>query len=592
MLSLNSTSNLISNVNNVVDEQKNVSEIQESFDVDRSLLVDDIDRFIDFNNPTEEMTAEFSAAPAINDSPTTSFNTHTFFANLYDYSPKNNIGSCGYVSLIQLMCFYDTFYNDSVIPEQYERKNTAALDETQAKEKSPGVVKDSWSTLTHDSYYSYCHGTMNSNLQSKLTVLNNIIDGTDNADKFTYSIGGWYYQNLLNSFYNNTNTVQVITSSHKSQSEYIQIIKEAINDGDPVVVHLNNVGDNGGGHSVVAYEYDQTGIYAHYGWGETSSTFKLFSNYNQIYYVARLNYSSLKHSHSNNYIINGKGYCGCNLSDEVKIQSGGDKNHPPVLYWMQDLYNPSSAFVLIRCKPKFNMNSIAMMLGFVFLSTNTNSVSLTQSQWDAIWELGGHQFTVVLQRVSSFEEYKPSITTLDFLGINSILDLTVSDYGFTQHYVPNNVYKQITKNNITFATNRLRCGNINDTGIAQTGEWYTVLSANKAGAGTAYLSFDFDFDINMIDIDLSFWAYGEGLYSSNGTARIEYKNANGEWSTTPALDLLNDVTLPTVRTNPTTYTVSFPNGTRGFRIISTVNNPSGSNNKARICIGNLSIYNR
>lgn len=60
------------------------------------------------------------------------------------------------------------------------------------------------------------------------------------------------------------------------------------------------------------------------------------------------------------------------------------------------------------------------------------------------------------------------------------------------------------------------------------------------------------------------------------------------------LDLLSSASLPlpTDRTNPNTYTVSFPDGTRSFRIISTVNNPSGTANKARVCIGDLVLFNR
>lgn len=86
----------------------------------------------------------------------------------------------------------------------------------------------------------------------------------------------------------------------------------------------------------------------------------------------------------------------------------------------------------------------------------------------------------------------------------------------------------------------------------------------------------------------------EGLYASSGTARIEYKNSSGTWVPTPALDLLSSASLPlpTDRTNPNTYTVSFPDGTRSFRIISTVNNPSGTANKARVCIGDLVLFNR
>jgi hypothetical protein len=384
----------------------------------------------------------------------------------------------------------------------------------------------------------------------------------------------------------------VITTTGISQSAYVETIKNSIDAGDPIVVHINDYGEFMGGHSVVAYDYDEDVIYAHYGRGGDSSTYELLANYDRIYYVAKLDYSSLKHSHSNNYVIDSVGYCGCNLSDEVKIYSGGSKFEAPVLYWMDNLENPSIDFLLIHCINRFSWTNPSMILGYVFFFTTTNSVALTQEQWSAIWDIGGHDFTVSFSRTSEIEEYVPSSTKLNFLGIEGILNLNVSSYDFAQYYVPTDTAQEIANNNTVFNTNRLRCGRINDTGINQTGEWYIVLSAKKNNAGTAYLSYDFDFDFNMIDIDISFWALGEGLDSSSGTARIEYKDSNGLWVSTPALDLLNDVSLSADRTNPNTYTVSFPDGTRSFRIISTVNNPSGTSNKTRICVGDLVVFNR
>lgn len=45
----------------------------------------------------------------------------TYFQNLYTYSPVNSHGSCGYVSFIQYLSYYDTFRNDNIIPTVYER---------------------------------------------------------------------------------------------------------------------------------------------------------------------------------------------------------------------------------------------------------------------------------------------------------------------------------------------------------------------------------------------------------------------------------------------------------------------------------------
>jgi hypothetical protein len=374
VLGLNATSNTYPNLIDSGATIKSSSDILEIDSEESHFTREEIERFAKYELPEDDDPLLNLPGPSINYGPSTYFNTNDYFTNLKTYSPINNIGSCGYVSLIQPMSFYDTFYNDSVIPDLCEYKNTTATNYSTANFNSPGVIGEHWASFGYDTYYEYVHATENYNLQSKLTALRNLLGGTDNVNNFIYSIGGWNYQTMLNAFYGNQSTVDVI---------------------------------------------------------------------------------------------------------------------------------------------------------------ETDNVS--------------------------------------------------------QQYVSTGTAKQITKDNITFNTNRLRCGSINDTGVSETGSWYIVLSANKSGAGTAYLSYDFDF--NAIDIDLSFWAYGEGLYSSTGTAKIEYKNSLGFWVSTPALDLLNDVTLPNDRTNPNTYRVYFPNGTRSFRIISIINNPSGSINKARICIGDLKLFN-
>ena len=62
----------------------------------------------------------------INNSFPNTLNKNSYFSNLYNYSPMNSHGSCGYVSLAQYLSYYDTFYNDNIIPESYERNQGIA----------------------------------------------------------------------------------------------------------------------------------------------------------------------------------------------------------------------------------------------------------------------------------------------------------------------------------------------------------------------------------------------------------------------------------------------------------------------------------
>ena len=44
----------------------------------------------------------------------------SYFDNLTTNHGHNTIGSCGYVAIDMLLCYYDTYLNDNIVPEQYD----------------------------------------------------------------------------------------------------------------------------------------------------------------------------------------------------------------------------------------------------------------------------------------------------------------------------------------------------------------------------------------------------------------------------------------------------------------------------------------
>lgn len=160
-----------------------------------------------------------------------------------------------------------------------------------------------------------------------------------------------------------------------------------------------------------------------------------------------------------------------------------------------------------------------------------------------------------------------------------------ADYGFEERYfytektVEHEFYNSIVSE--LFTTKRLRCGYIE--------EEYIVLSPRKSDAGTAYLEFDFYKNLYQVTVDLAFWSANEYLTTSDSQALIQYKDENNNWVT--ILDLLNDIELPTDRTEPKTYTISFPNYSeiKVFRFYITTGQV-GTRNKGRICIGKLMAF--
>lgn len=249
-----------------------------------------------------------------------------YFYNLCDYSPHNTHGSCGYVSFIQYLSYYDCFYNDSIIPEGYERNQGPASSLSQARAISPGVLRQSYPEESLD-LYSFVQNNMDTDYQMKLM---NIVNQSMNhaPSSYTFRLGMWNYYRIVNSisafddtsfsytrvqdFGNNakptdTNVISWFDTYVKSQLDY----------GNPVMLHIAQydsiTGDYDNYHSIVAYYYDVNGIHANFGWGSDSTDTIIPSDY-QITEAGVIDFGYVSETHSNNFIVDNDGrYCGCGL---------------------------------------------------------------------------------------------------------------------------------------------------------------------------------------------------------------------------------------------------------------------------------------
>lgn len=118
-----------------------------------------------------------------------------YFYNLYDYSPENSWGSCGYVSFIQYLSYYDCFYNDSIIPDNYERNQGPVSSLNQARAISPGVLRQSYPEAPSD-LYTFIQSNMNTDYQMKLmNIVNQSMNHTSN--QYSYKIGMRNYYRII-----------------------------------------------------------------------------------------------------------------------------------------------------------------------------------------------------------------------------------------------------------------------------------------------------------------------------------------------------------------------------------------------------------
>ncbi len=167
-------------------------------------------------------------------------------------------------------------------------------------------------------------------------------------------------------------------------------------------------------------------------------------------------------------------------------------------------------------------------------------------------------------------------------------EIVPTDYGFEDAYpvdeVTKNEYTNHNVGDLNFKTRRYRTGYIHNE--------YVVMSPIKTGITEAFIEYRFTEPVKRIDVELSHWreyTY-EWLNSSTGKAELQTIDLmTGNWI--EEIDLLEDISLPTDRTQPKTYTIVFNNPIYRFRFYSKVNNPqTSSSNRGRICIGKMEIW--
>ena len=165
-----------------------------------------------------------------------------------------------------------------------------------------------------------------------------------------------------------------------------------------------------------------------------------------------------------------------------------------------------------------------------------------------------------------------------------------TDYGFadsypTSDYLRYNFVSHNTSSGLHFETRRYRTGFINNE--------YVVMSPFRKNIMEAFIEYRFDVPVSKIEVDLAHWRelYKEWTYSSECDAVVRCKILG---INVTLFNLLSDSTnLPTDRTHPTTYVISFPIPVYSFEFYmhSKVQH-FNDYNRGRVCIGNMNVYTK
>ena len=204
-----------------------------------------------------------------------------YFDNLTENYAINYKGSCGYIALAMLLSFYDTYLNDSIVPENYDVNSSGFETNMVIRRNSPGTTRDyinNANYLTAQQYLSYISTTEYTSLHSKLVAIGNTLGFYDINDNLT-PCGTDYDDRLSILQYYLSNVAGLTINTHYSvmyeeYEDFMPIIFsndvrsatiDFITDGYPVLLGIND--GLGSGHVVVAYDYDfyNDVIYCHSG---------------------------------------------------------------------------------------------------------------------------------------------------------------------------------------------------------------------------------------------------------------------------------------------------------------------------------------
>ncbi|MBQ7914698.1 MAG: hypothetical protein IJZ28_03915 [Clostridia bacterium] len=245
----------------------------------------------------------------------------SYFDNLTQNFGYNYKGTCGYVAIGMLLSYYDTFYDDNIIPEQYDVVSLGTGTNMITRRNSPGVVRDYIVSpydstditygfdLTAEEYFAEMQDISDTSLHAKLITLGEELgyynyDNDDGPGGITLGI---QLVNILNKYlteirdYTQTVAYTIYPGSgttHESIRNWV-IFQLRIN--RPVILMLRN-SDNKG-HVVIAYDYDEStdSIYCHFGWDAGRTHINPETTEYNIFVDAYIVDWQGAHLHSNNY---------------------------------------------------------------------------------------------------------------------------------------------------------------------------------------------------------------------------------------------------------------------------------------------------
>jgi len=202
-----------------------------------------------------------------------------YYENLRYNMGVNVDGTCSFVAAGMVLSYYDSVYDDEIVPEEFDLEGTQRINENNASptlpfanwesivptafNQSPGVSNDfEWETI------AYMNTGNSMNIGETGTLISHYLAEAGVG----YSKKEW---NLWEGLF-------------KSKDQWV---RDGIDSGNPVYIHFTGIDTSldprNLNHAVVGYEYDDTGVFVNFGW-RGKYTHTNINNYtleNVLYFV-------------------------------------------------------------------------------------------------------------------------------------------------------------------------------------------------------------------------------------------------------------------------------------------------------------------
>lgn len=283
------------------------------------------------------------------------FYAPVYFSNLRSNFGTNRFGTCAFVAMGMLLSFYDTYWDDSIVPSAYEAVATSAGDPVNGSIDSPGSC-DSLPIIGNSNASYYLNTIVPQNdgvyLDMKLMTLASDYQVAFNADTSETGLdySGMYslFQYYLYTYrgfspYELGFIAETGTGAGQARSESVRDFAiEKVSEGIPVLLSVGtDYASTTGRHAVIAYDYDEDNdlLYCHMGWGPKATHVTIesfgYTSYNSAFSLA----VRTQHSHTDNYkkVISGyclSSHCACEFAAPYDIRNvDWYRNEEPGFEW-------------------------------------------------------------------------------------------------------------------------------------------------------------------------------------------------------------------------------------------------------------------